>query len=87
MPEEPFPEKLQRQSRMDGGEDDDGSLREFVLIVPSVVHSLREFVLIGRSVVQPHLLRERNRAAAGYRMQCIGNKRHTKLGCIHIKAT
>ena len=37
LPPEPFTLKQQRQTRMDGGEDEDGSLREFVEIGPPVV--------------------------------------------------
>ena len=64
MPYEPFTEKQQRQSRMDGGEDDDGSLREFVPI--------------GPPVVQPHIERERNKAAAENRMPCVGNDAYVR---------
>eukprot|EP00812_Abedinium_dasypus_P007843 NODE_1_length_8589_cov_4.556480.p1 GENE.NODE_1_length_8589_cov_4.556480~~NODE_1_length_8589_cov_4.556480.p1 ORF type:complete len:2586 (+),score=446.46 NODE_1_length_8589_cov_4.556480:571-8328(+) len=47
---EPFSRRQQRQSRMDGGEDDDGTLRELVELAPPVE--------------QPHLEREQCRAAA-----------------------
>ena len=50
MPDEPFTRRQQRQSRMDGGMDEDGSLRQFV---PT-----------AEPVVQPYLSRERARAAA-----------------------
>ena len=58
MPPEPFTDSQQRQSRMDGGEDDDGSLRQYVPIAPAMV--------------QPHIEQERNRAAAENRMPLIG---------------
>ena len=47
---EPFTLKQQRQSRMDGGEDEDGTFREHVEIAPPVL--------------QPHIEREENRALA-----------------------
>ena len=53
LPPEPFTDKQQRQTRMDGGEDEDGSRREFVPI--------------GPPVVQPHIEREHACASAGYR--------------------
>ena len=34
LPPEPFTTRQQRQSRMDGGEDEDGTLREHVHIAP-----------------------------------------------------
>ena len=37
LPPEPFTLKQQHQTRMDGGEDEDGSLREYVPIAPAVV--------------------------------------------------
>ena len=58
LPLEPFTEKQQRQTRMDGGEDDDGSLREFVEL--------------GPPVIQPHIEREQNRAAAANRQPLTG---------------
>ena len=48
--EEPFSARQQRQSRMDGGEDDDGSRRDLVKIAPPVE--------------QPHIERARLRASA-----------------------
>ena len=50
VPLEPFTRRQQRQSRMEGGEDADGSLREYVALAPPVE--------------QLHLQRERCRAAA-----------------------
>ena len=58
LPPEPFTMKQQRQTRMDGGEDEDGSLREFVEI--------------GPPVIQPHLEREQDRAAAQNRTPLTG---------------
>ena len=65
MPPEPFTSKQQRQSRMDGGEDEDGSLREFVPIAPPVV--------------QPHIERERDRAAAEHGTPIVGSDAYTPL--------
>ena len=53
LPPEPFTDKQQRQTRMDGGEDEDGSIREFVAV--------------GPPVVQPHIERDHACASAGYR--------------------
>ena len=50
LPPEPFTAKQQRQSRMDGAEDEDGSIREYVAVAPAVE--------------QPYIERERNTAAA-----------------------
>ena len=36
VPLEPFAKRQQRQSRMDGGEDADGSLREYIALAPPV---------------------------------------------------
>ena len=58
LPPEPFTSKQQRQTRMDGGEDEDGSLREFVEL--------------GPPVVQPHIEREHDRAAAQNRPPLTG---------------
>ena len=55
---EPFSSRQQRQSRMDGGEDDDGSLREHVNVAPPVE--------------QPHVERERCKAAATRRLPRTG---------------
>ena len=42
IPSEPFTTKQQRQSRMDGGEDEDGSAREHVpLALTTTVHQPR----------------------------------------------
>ena len=65
MPPEPFTSKQQRQSRMDGGEDEDGSLREFVPIAPPVE--------------QPHIERERARAATENRTPMVGADAYTRL--------
>jgi hypothetical protein len=65
LPPEPFAEKQQRQSRMDGGEDEDGSLRECVPIAPPVV--------------QPYIERERNRAAAENRLPLVGGDAYREL--------
>ena len=46
VPAEPFIAKQQRQSRMDGGEDEDGSLGEHVPVAPAVGH--------------PHIINQRN---------------------------
>ena len=50
IPPEPFTTKQQRQSRMDGGEDEDGSVRERVPL--------------AAPVGQPRIAKGRNRAAA-----------------------
>ena len=55
---EPFTARQQRQSRMDGGEEEDGTLREEVPL--------------GPPVEQPHVVEERARAAAENRMPAIG---------------
>ena len=65
MPPEPFTEKQQRQSRMDGGTDEDGSLREHVAIAPPVE--------------QPHIIKERNRATAENRMEISGTAAYKSL--------
>ena len=65
MPPEPFTEKQRRQSRMDGGEDEDGSLREDVPVAPAVV--------------QPHIEREHARAAAENRLPLIGADAYRNL--------
>ena len=65
MPPEPFTQRQQRQSRMDGGEDDDGTLRECVQIAPPVV--------------QPHIERERNKAAAENRAPLVGSDAYINL--------
>ena len=54
-----------RQSRMDGGEDDDGSLREDVSVAPPVV--------------QPYIEREHARAAAENRSPLIGADAYKNL--------
>jgi len=58
LPAEPFSQRQQRQSRMDGGEDEDGSLREHVELAPRLE--------------QPHIQRERCRAAAESRIPLTG---------------
>ena len=65
LPLEPFTVKQQRQTRMDGGEDDDGSFREFVPL--------------GPPVVQPHIEREQNRAAAANRPPLTGTAAYKDL--------
>jgi hypothetical protein len=65
LPPEPFTMKQQRQTRMDGGEDEDGSLREYVEI--------------GPPVVQPHIEREQDRAAAQNRTPLTGSAAFREL--------
>ena len=65
LPPQPFTAKQQRQSRMDGGEDEDGSIREYVAIVPPVE--------------QPHIAKERNRATAESRTAMLGTTAYKKL--------
>jgi hypothetical protein len=65
LPPEPFTMKQQRQTRMDGGEDEDGSVREFVEI--------------GPPVVQPHVEREQDRAAAENRIPLTGSAAYRDL--------
>ena len=55
---EPFTARQQRQSRMYGGEEEDGTLREEVAL--------------GPPVEQPHIVEERVRAAAENRMPAVG---------------
>mgnify|MGYP000409004545 CR=1 FL=1 len=62
---EPFTARQQRQSRMDGGEDEDGTEREYVAVEPRVV--------------QPHLEREVNRAAAENRQPLSGSAAYHQL--------
>ena len=50
---EPFTEKQQRQSKMDGGEEDDGVLRDHVELAPPIE--------------QPHVQQERRLAVAQLR--------------------
>ena len=65
LPPEPFTAKQQRQSRMDGGQDEDGSCREYVAIAPPVE--------------QPHIVKERNRAAAVNRPELSGTAAYKNL--------
>ncbi|MDA8609367.1 hypothetical protein N9L19_00470 [bacterium] len=65
IPPEPFTAKQQRQSRMDGGEDEDGSMREYVQLAPPVE--------------QPHITKERARAAAENRTPMLGSAAYRKL--------
>ena len=65
LPPEPFTLKQQRQTRMDGGEDEDGSLREFVEV--------------GPPVVQPYREREEDRAAAQNRAPLTGASAYRDL--------
>ena len=58
VPKEPFTLRQQRQSRMDGGAEDDGTLRQYVQVAPALE--------------QPHKERERCRAAAESRMPLAG---------------
>ena len=55
---QPFTARQQRQSRMDGGEEEDGSQRDAVALSPPVE--------------QPHIEQERARAAAENRMPALG---------------
>ena len=55
---EPFTARQQRQSRMYGGEEEDGTLRKEVAL--------------GPPVEQPYLVQERARAAAENRMPAVG---------------
>ena len=65
IPPEPFTTKQQRQSRMDGGEDEDGSVREYVTLAPPVE--------------QPHITKERDRAAAENRTPLVGSAAYKTL--------
>ena len=65
LPPEPFTAKQQRQTRMDGGEEEDGTLRDFVEL--------------GPPVVQPHLQREATSAAAQNRMPLTGCAAYRQL--------
>ena len=65
LPPEPFTAKQQRQTRMDGGEDEDGTLRELVEL--------------GPPVVQPHLQREVLRAEAQNRTPLTGCTAYRQL--------
>ena len=56
--QEPFTARQQRQSRMDGGEGEDGSQRDAVALDPPVE--------------QPHIEQERARAAAENRKPAMG---------------
>ena len=62
---EPFTSRQQRQSRMDGGVDEDGTEREYVPVEPPVL--------------QPHMERERNRAAAQNRQPLLGSAAYHQL--------
>ena len=62
---EPFTARQQRQSRMDGGEDEDGTLREHVDFAPPVE--------------QPHVERERCAAAATARLPRTGAEAYREL--------
>ena len=62
---EPFNERQQRQSRMDGGEEEDGTEREHVELAPSVE--------------QPHLERERQLAAAESRLPRLGSAAYREV--------
>ena len=63
--EEPFTARQQRQSRMDGGEEDDGALRSYVQVAPPVE--------------QPHKEREQCRALAQGRMPLGGGASYREL--------
>ena len=65
LPPEPFTEKQQKQSRMDGGEEDDGARRDFVAVAPPCE--------------QPHIARERCRAAAQSRPPLLGTAAFREL--------
>ena len=62
---EPFTSRQQRQSRMDGGADEDGTLREHVDLAPPVE--------------QPHVERERCAAAATARLPRTGAAAYREL--------
>ena len=62
---EPFTARQQRQSRMDGGEEEDGSQRDAVAL--------------GPPVEQPHIEQERARAAGQNRMPALGPAAFQKL--------
>ena len=62
---EPFNERQQRQSRMDGGEEEDGTEREHVELAPPVE--------------QPHLERERQLAAAESRLPRLGSAAYREV--------
>ena len=62
---EPFTAKQQRQSRLDGGEEDDGTLREHVDLAPPVE--------------QPHVERERLLAAAESRNPRLGSAAYREV--------
>jgi len=62
---EPFTERQQRQSRMDGAEDRDGTVREYVPVAPPVM--------------QPHTLQEKILAAAENRTPVVGSATYRNL--------
>ena len=62
---EPFTSRQQRQSRMDGGEEEDGTRREHVELAPPVD--------------QPQLERERHLAAAESRLPRVGSAAYREL--------
>ena len=72
LPDEPFTEKQQRQSKMDGGKEDDGT-------------TVRELARLQPPVEQEHVARERRAAAAGNRNQLKGTAafREMPLTCAH----
>ena len=59
LPPEPFTARQQRQSRMDGGAEEDESRRDYVAVAPPVE--------------QPHIERERCLAAAQNRLSFVGS--------------
>ena len=62
---EPFTSRQQRQSRMEGGEEEDGTLREYVELAP----------LVDR----PHLEREQHLAAAESRLPRVGSAAYREV--------
>ena len=65
---EPFTARQQRQSRMDGGEEEDGTLRDDVAV--------------GSPVEQPHVEQEQARAAVDNRMLVSGPAVYCNLALI-----
>ena len=65
MPPEPFTARQQRQSRMDGGQEEDGSIRSYVPLAPPVE--------------QPHMAREERLASAQNRQPMVGADAYRNL--------
>ena len=68
LPPEPFTERQQRQSRMDGGEEEDGTPRDYIAVAPPVE--------------QPYIEKERNKAAAESRLLLKGAAAYRDLPLI-----